>query len=571
MFRTLMQGFVRNSQSNGGSGLIASEEVTTNERLSAFSFTENATHIPSRVWKWIGLFQDLVRYGWPYIQPSRIDLSRIPEPRAQSAWRKDEKTRNHVLTHLTSVRFHFGEAAAISREASMSMLTDREIMCTRSATEALRNIIRRFMVPELVNLLTQFLCKEHAQLASTSSAYTASSSARGQSSREQSALVSEHSRKREVLLKRYTVSDYPPCQQYIYSAGRGDDDRSQLTLTTHCSVLKPLIKDFYQFSLEEQWVGCSCQFPKAQTDILQYSKVAQLMLLWTDLPDFAVNKPGCLKSIQRNSFVKPGMDWLDAMIETIITGRYSITQREWECALVEALKKGSVGILLGPWNGSLSGRRFTRIIDYTGIDTISYSTAVERTNSGNNILKPVSKKGPITLNKNSAEFRTSLQSLFAKRAREAVALPMVIPLQVLLADYFSGMRSFIARYKTSGKQISGNKTHRHGGSKQNIANFVWRAVGVLQLNNPQHNLFLLIGLILSRCRPPPIGIGYNALRLQYKKLEFGRKAGAVKDEWYFIFIVRCLMYSDPEQVDRYSDKTCTSKEFTKVVGEDHYS
>lgn len=204
MFRTALEGMVRVWKKNRKeSGLVASEAITTLERLSALMFTGNNAHVPTRVWNYIGLKPSLDNYGWPFIMPGRIDLSAIPNPRARSDWSLAGSTnRELVLSHFSSIQFHYGEAALIRCAAAVSLLSTDEIVTIEDAILKFRELIRNFMVPQLKEFVLKSFRERHSSISSISAA-----AATGSRKENELKLVEEEVQTREALLKHYRAKN----------------------------------------------------------------------------------------------------------------------------------------------------------------------------------------------------------------------------------------------------------------------------------------------------------------------------------------------------------------------------
>lgn len=63
------------------------------------------------------------------------------------------------------------------------------------------------------------------------------------------------------------------------------------------------------------------------------------------------------------------MYWLYAIFEVVNIGEV-LSAKDWQEALTSALRLECIEVIPGPYNGVLSGRRFTKVLDYTGLDRI---------------------------------------------------------------------------------------------------------------------------------------------------------------------------------------------------------
>lgn len=50
-------------------GIVSSEAVATVKRVTAFMYTGNKAHIPCSLWLYLGFYDSLKYYEWPYINP----------------------------------------------------------------------------------------------------------------------------------------------------------------------------------------------------------------------------------------------------------------------------------------------------------------------------------------------------------------------------------------------------------------------------------------------------------------------------------------------------------------------
>lgn len=280
-------------------------------------------------------------------------------------------------------------------------------------------------------------------------------------------------------------------------------------------MMSKLIERFFQRAPEQPWKKGILPFPEAEIDLIQPNEMAMLILSWNPVNPIPIDSTSRLSRYGPTSFCAKYMSWLDTIFEILGTTD-TFTKAQLLDALRWALKWECIEVIPGPYNKSLSGRRFTKIQEFTGL-----TNKRELADGG---------EGPSSA--------VAMQSA-VKRLRTVPTLPISLPITRLPSDYESGMNSFIARYETSDRDPEGVPG-------PSIAAFLRRAATALDLNCPAHNLFLVIGYVLTRVTPPPIATAYSKREPERFTLVDGAKTNTPKDEWYFVFVVRCLMWNNPE-------------------------
>lgn len=532
IFRTALEGMIRFWRANKHHlGLIGSEATSTLERLSVFMFTGNTAKLPTRVWKWLGLYNSLERHGWPFIMPGRIDFMRIPDPKTRSLWLTGAPdgslgSGTLVLTHLSSVKYHFGEAATVAREAQMTMLTHLEVTSVENAIHMLRMIIRRFMIPEFRDLVTPSFREQQSRMVTTLALEAIESESAGRPQTQEMAFNANLAR--ETLLKQLAKEQHPFNRAFMNN----------------------MIKKFYQCPSKDSWralpVSSQIAFPSAHIDALQPADLAALILHWNPdkhspkIPETGKRFPGTSVT----TFCKAGMYWLYAIFEVVTIGEV-LSAKDWQEALASALRLECIEVIPGPYNGVLSGRRFTKILDYTGLDRI-----------GNDNLGGRGRRGP--RNQEAGASQAAHFSHAIAHVRQIPQFPLAVPLTQLPGEYVSGMNSLIAKYTTKPP-------------RPQYSSFFRRAANALQLNNPAHNLFVLMGYVLTMVSPPPVADPFDRNEPDKFTLSAGVKLSAPRDEWLFIFVVRCLMFCEPEIVCAETPGVATSSDIIKLPGKLYHS
>lgn len=164
VLRGLRQHWVANRRELGITG---SESVALVERISAYMYTGNKTHIPRGLWTYLGVYDSLELFGWPFIDPLRIDFEKIPPSTQKVSWLETGSPPTLVLGHLKGIRFHFGQAVASRRAFQMSMLCSRIIDGPRGANLCVMDIFTNMFIPEMVEIVLGGLKNAHTSLTTT--------------------------------------------------------------------------------------------------------------------------------------------------------------------------------------------------------------------------------------------------------------------------------------------------------------------------------------------------------------------------------------------------------------------
>lgn len=361
------------------------------------------------------------------------------------------------------------------------------------------------MVPQLQEVVLKSLREQHSTMCSISAAAAIGSTP------EDLALASVEVTNRENLLETFGTSEHP----------------------FEKSLMHQVIDRFYQRSHDRPWKDPIVPFPASELDIIQPLDLASMIMSWNPDTSRCIPLAPSTRYIRCGplSLSKKGMSWVDTMFETMRAGSL-LTVNQWLEALRSALRWECIEIIPGPYNGCLSGRRFTRVLEYTGFNT----------------------------NKKRARRETPAEAMESavKRLRTVTRLPLSVPLEETPADYASGMRVVLQRYDKS-------TSDPEGVPGAHISAFLRRAAAALDLDEPSHNLCLLIGYVLSRNTPPPIATCYSRLSPERFVLADGTKLGTPRDQWYFIFMIRCLMWLCPE-VNREEPGHCPASIVLKIFG-----
>lgn len=182
-------------------GIVASEAVATVERVAAFMFTGNKAHIPRSLWLYLGLYDSLECYGWPFIDPSRINFAKLPPVTSKASWLEVPETSTFVLGQLTAIKHHFGQIVAARRALQLGMLNTRHVEGSRGASSRVHEIMKSMFIPQMVDVVLSGLKDAHTSLTSTHSGSA--------NNEDEIALVDDLISQRESAMNRWRSLEHP--------------------------------------------------------------------------------------------------------------------------------------------------------------------------------------------------------------------------------------------------------------------------------------------------------------------------------------------------------------------------
>lgn len=90
--------------------LALRENVAVIDRLCNFCFTGNSKAIQLKLFADMGLKEGISCRGWPWINPTHLDLRPLSGYINKSIWR--DANRKPKLLSLSSIRYHYGDTVA---------------------------------------------------------------------------------------------------------------------------------------------------------------------------------------------------------------------------------------------------------------------------------------------------------------------------------------------------------------------------------------------------------------------------------------------------------------------------
>ena len=154
--------------SSEGLTLALSEGVAAIDRLGHYCLTGSRRILDRNLLTYLDTLPSLENCGWPYINPSRLDLRPSSGQMSVGSWpfSQDNKPR---LLHISSLRFHYGDVIATRRLQSVLFkeLSIGHIRNYSTALAFLKNLLQETWVPQMamfVHFQAIRLSKERAKL-----------------------------------------------------------------------------------------------------------------------------------------------------------------------------------------------------------------------------------------------------------------------------------------------------------------------------------------------------------------------------------------------------------------------
>lgn len=137
------------NEGSQGLGLALSEGIAAIDRLGNYCFTGDPCVLPCRVFRPLETMESLRRAGWPYINPSMLDLRQGRGKLHLGKWPKTEDERP-VLMHVASLAYHYGHNVAANRHSQLwfAELGGRSIQGIATAGRFLEGIFRELWIPQ---------------------------------------------------------------------------------------------------------------------------------------------------------------------------------------------------------------------------------------------------------------------------------------------------------------------------------------------------------------------------------------------------------------------------------------
>jgi len=139
------------AQGSTGLGVALAEGVAALDRLGHYCFTGSPQVLMSSVLKPLRTIDSLQQGGWPFIDPSILDLRQGEGVLDVAKWPRGKNGRP-VFMHVASLAFHYGPEIAASRHSLVWFrdLGGKSIGGPASATRFLEDLFRDLWVPQMV-------------------------------------------------------------------------------------------------------------------------------------------------------------------------------------------------------------------------------------------------------------------------------------------------------------------------------------------------------------------------------------------------------------------------------------
>lgn len=136
-------------QKGQGLGLALSEGLAAVDRLGKYCFTGDPRVLPRKVFALTGTLESLSKGGWPYIDPSILDIRPAKGKLHIQQWPRMTDGRP-VLMHTASLAFHYSEEVASNRHSQLwfSHMGGLNISSLTEMTEFLERLLKELFIPE---------------------------------------------------------------------------------------------------------------------------------------------------------------------------------------------------------------------------------------------------------------------------------------------------------------------------------------------------------------------------------------------------------------------------------------
>lgn len=253
--------------------------------------------------------------------------------------------------------------------------------------------------------------------------------------------------------------------------------------------------------------GSQPAFPRSAVPFMKPSQFADMIM--ASAKEYSVtNKKPAKLAIPQGSFCRPCNSWLPAFLGLLDPHGNKTTPEVWYLAIVRSLRDLKLEIIPGPYNNRVCAVRFTRLQDYT---------------DASNRYKP-----PIVANTQGAA------ALVIQAKISITKMPVKIPFIMLPPLYVQGYQEIIDATRKKHTEPEGLKSFQ-------LENFYEAVHSLVDLEDPSHMIFLVVGWALSSLPRPPVGMPWTGDPNQDFVIHAGARATAGRAGWYFLFVARCMM------------------------------